>query len=961
MVQIPQVNTLLVNSFTEADSLLACIGVQHQRNINYQVKRVYDIALELLLLYRDTSFEVLSVPANQSLVEKIVVERKLDNKFLYFKNTDVTHGFIDAMQQMISNLRLDGWESNHFPFNAFVSKEKAMDIQQLLQAYEETLVEHEWFDEARLYKESIPVIEPEENTYCLAPTLTLSYLGMQFVERLPVENLEGLPLYQIANLEIPSSLHEYIKWEESSPWINFWRDNPMQMDAYLYRSTTKELEIQEAFHQIHRNTFTLEETAWLYPDDGSYEPAIQRVLEEKNIPFTCANGVPVLNSKPGRLLQGLIKWAQSRYSASKLCALLRENLLDVENPQIIAKYIERADIRWESFQYEKKLSQLLNETTEEKQIERIRETRRLVRSFFRYLPVSEENLDLPDLLRKLTNFMQKYSVIESPVDEAAQQKIFEYFEQISIFSASHLSLNDMFERITESLGQLRVVATGSKPNRIHLAPLSKGVFVPKKNVHIFGMAQDRAPSQVREDPLLLDKERRAMERRLLASGDKMKEQWFWLTQLIVQQEGKRLSISYTAFDIMANRSVFPSSFFIQAFRKVYDQTRASLTEIEKVLPIIDGLSEENWTEEDVWRQSLEKGRGVQLAEDAKNLYQLEMPKDEYRRARQEEKITEYEGYVPIAEGVYDPRLNHDLVMSAGSLELLGKCPYAYFFDKVLNLRKKEMRDYDPENWLDEAERGTLLHKLYEHYGREAMHRKNPMTLKEFESYAEKELAVWKEENPPPSEHIYEETKQKILRSCRIFYQNEQENDAHRVQEVEYEFGFEDSLASINLSGDAALQLRGKIDRIEESGEQELRVLDYKTGKPSSRYSSNKPFHGGRMLQHYLYMKALKDTGTFEQPVVETGYYFPSDRGYGSIAIHEVNHNYEERGDRVLNRLLDIIKYGEFFMTDDKMDCTYCDFTDVCKRTQYSNDMLNQKRQNGGSLGTEAFNGVRSID
>ncbi|SDW06241.1 ATP-dependent helicase/DNAse subunit B [Marinococcus luteus] len=958
-------SVLIVSIYLEAEAILAYLKENSRIGSSIEVKTTLDIAYEILLETKHDPFSLLNSANTGALIESLIMDTNSNNRFQYFKNINISNGFVKAMHQVVSELRLDGWNSANFPSEDFVSDEKAEDLRILLEDYEKKLAKNHWFEEARVYSEAIEAIEKNgldnNHTYYISPTKTCSFLETCFIKHLKVEGVKELPLYEAAAVDRPKLLNEHAEWNNNNEWKDFWGDSSPAMNMQLYRSVTKEVEIKEAFQQIHQNTTTAEQTLWLFPENEAYENHLAQFLDAKNVPYTSANGFSAIKSTSGQLIQGISHWLNSQYSASEVCSMLREGIIDIKHPNKIAALLEKADIRWGKQQYEKKLNDFINSLEDEREIKQARKAKRFIRSFFKYIPEEGIEIGQQEFIQSIIQLINKNSKAYSAFDEVSKQKIIEYLQQTSEFNKEVATSKKLLNELVESLVSLKVLASGPKAGYLHLAPFSKGLFVQRNNVHFFGMDQSSVPGQVKEDPLLLDKEREALGDSLPTSKEKMTEKTFWITQLLLQQQGKNVGMSYTTFDTIANRSVFPSSFFLQAFRNVYQLKNASLKEMENNLPVLEQTSENTTVEENLWRKALKDQQHVQIGEDAHELYPSETAKQEQRQAREREILTEHDGNVPLQEDAYDPRANNELAMSAGKLELLGKCSYAYFLNSVLKVNKKEVRDFDPSVWLDEAERGTLLHELYETFVNKSFKKQSNLSWEEFSQLAEERVEEWKIENPPPSEHVFERTKQTILRACYIFYQNEQENVSTRVEAVEYSFGInEDNFAKIPLLDGTAFQLRGKIDRIEKASEQRLRVIDYKSGKPR-RYSISEPYKGGRMLQHYLYAKALENLIDSEEIVVESGYYFPTDRGYGETAIHEVTSTYEEQGENVLNQMLNIVKHGDFVMTDDPKDCNFCDYATICKRDHYDANILKKKSQDDNAAGVRAYREAREVE
>jgi ATP-dependent helicase/DNAse subunit B len=100
-----------------------------------------------------------------------------------------------------------------------------------------------------------------------------------------------------------------------------------------------------------------------------------------------------------------------------------------------------------------------------------------------------------------------------------------------------------------------------------------------------------------------------------------------------------------------------------------------------------------------------------------------------REQKESHQFTEYDGKINIDHTLFDPRKNHELIVSSSRLELLGKCPYAYFLKYVLRIEAPGEIEYSPGQWLSPAQRGTLLHAIFERFYRELKRREEKPQLK----------------------------------------------------------------------------------------------------------------------------------------------------------------------------------------------------------------------------------------
>jgi ATP-dependent helicase/nuclease subunit B len=289
--------------------------------------------------------------------------------------------------------------------------------------------------------------------------------------------------------------------------------------------------------------------------------------------------------------------------------------------------------------------------------------------------------------------------------------------------------------------------------------------------------------------------------------------------------------------------------------------------------------------------------------------------------------------VPAAAGAFDPRKSKRAI-SPSSLEELAKCPLAWFYRRGLGLRLPEEPAYDPSQWLDPRQRGSLLHEVFETFVRELLPQQQLVGTdagrNTLERIVEDALARWRTTVPPPSESVFESEGTEIREAARAFLAMEEEwlpRTGARWHVPELAFGPR-APVSFTLPDGSSIPIHGRIDRVDQLPGGGLVVIDFKTGSATMHRKSPKQgaFNGGRSLQAPIYAAAA--AAVLEGTVVAFEYRFPTVKGENTRVVYRS----EEiaLAGPVVQQLLDHVVTGHFLPTLDKADCSFCDCQPVCR-------------------------------
>jgi ATP-dependent helicase/nuclease subunit B len=288
-------------------------------------------------------------------------------------------------------------------------------------------------------------------------------------------------------------------------------------------------------------------------------------------------------------------------------------------------------------------------------------------------------------------------------------------------------------------------------------------------------------------------------------------------------------------------------------------------------------------------------------------------------------------------GVIDhdvPEVGGARPVSPSAIEQLAKCPLAWLYRYGLGLRAPEDPEYDPDGWLDAAQRGSLLHAVYERFGQAWLERQHELALPAAEDdirrITHEEVARWAAQVPAPSAAVLAAESDALELEALSFLAMERElHDGgadDRWTSFEREFGSDGTVTWVAAGRE--LRIRGKIDRVDRLADGTHRVVDYKTGSVWAYRHEPKqgPFRGGRTLQAAIYSRIIERLdGT---RVSQFEYRFPTRRGGHEVVRYEPAAL--DEGERIVERVLDMASRGHFVPTTDVSDCKFCDFRPICR-------------------------------
>ena len=217
--------------------------------------------------------------------------------------------------------------------------------------------------------------------------------------------------------------------------------------------------------------------------------------------------------------------------------------------------------------------------------------------------------DLRALARGCRAFVAEFARVAGAMDATALAAIEKLLEELEVLPSTPLPPAEAAARLSDAVRALSIDADRPRPGRVHVAEYRSGGFSGRAHTYLLGLDEARHPGADLEDPVLLDAERRSINRILAPLAlplyrDRPRESARALRACVARVSGD-LTASYSSWNLRSldqQSEQFPSPFFLDLYRvragapqADYSDLVAALPEPAGFLPGVDAaLDETEW-------------------------------------------------------------------------------------------------------------------------------------------------------------------------------------------------------------------------------------------------------------------------------------------------------------------------------------------------------------------------------
>ena len=643
-------------------------------------------------------------------------------------------------------------------------------------------------------------------------------------------------------------------------------------------------EVEDVLTEIYSSK-QLDKCMIAVADARTYSQLLFDLAVRMKLPITFGCGIAITNSNPAKLLRLYNNWITTGlFSAASMDAMLSSDAFD---RNAFMGEFECPD-NWKIKDIFALLGQLKLSNNKKDNADK-------VAAYIESLSDEERTEDLEGELKRLADelalpceeFVNKYSKIRphgedyahellNHLDNAAASIIFN-----SLSIVRYAGIDQQAEDVISDILASMVCCQRSEPGKLHVTDISAAISSIRENIYVVGLSANNYPGTPKENYLLLDEDIKLfgedMER--YTSNGKIKEKrdrLFSLAKLCTAL-GCKLCISYAGFNVSELKYQNASSMVFDLYKLENGESvtikdlESNIAKVEYFAPRLDATREIGKAYND----------SMMIEKDGKTISSV------------------------LAKLTTDGRS-----YSPSALSDFFECRRKYMYKRILGLPEDE--EDKPFEVISAIDQGLIAHDLMEKLANTSITRDD--FLKLADAAFEKHL----KSHPALIASSVLGAKEQFMDMMALAY----DEDPHRKVVLKEE--------DIECKHEAGISIHGFPDRVEQIGDSEYIIVDFKTGRRVKHVQDDIY----SCLQVVIYAYLMEYMGYHI-----TGGEFRYLR-LGQTVTCQYDANMKLALNDMLVEFMEAVKHNDYPCTtaDDKGEpCKYCSYARLCNRLELEGD------------------------
>lgn len=785
----------------------------------------------------------------------------------------------------------------------------------LFDRYDNFLKDQGLLDGPALLRQATEAVQQEvapeiaEAVLVLLPSLTTYSDEEQFVDALCETAYDSYRLGDSAGTSrlaaAPSTLYRHQEEKSVLPYRTGHAARALREDSLPtspaevmpIQAATPEVEVESALREIKKRGTPLDEVEIAYVSEDPYldlwcrkARGLQRQVDSDSSPITFGGGLPPRQTRTGRALLAYFQLVEDGPETSRLVRMLRSGTLRLPEGHLSADEVADvfSQIRPEPNRqaYAEALESYAEDSYSSLHPGAVGRYDEFIGELFQLIPDGASSIEA--LTSRASTYLNSFGGVsglgktardpgERGLEETAYEELTTNLKRIGDTTGAWTDKAPVLARLLKKMtGERYVGAESPRPGAVHLTPIQHAGYSGRPLLVVMGLDAASVTEDLHARPIL-------------PAGIEEKEtqatQAWAVETALARHRGDVVALTPRK-QLDTGRTLQPSFVFSSLAETFGEEGENGKEAQEEGFAAADPEAATNTSE--YWLSVLNRAhtykpeaiREAARGDDLQHLFRG-------RKAllgRDAEEPT-YAGHINPA-GTDDLDLSGVAIhsgredpLSASQLQRLTESLYGFFFKRILGVDSPQEPAFEDEEWLDDLQYGSLVHKVLEEFMRDLG---RPVRAGDWEALwdeTKNQLEALKTYLRPPGPGFETRVRKQLQRDLRAFFRRERNRRPHVPVCFEWEFGYDDTPFILELPGGTSIPLRGSVDRIDQLESGGYALWDYKTGK-SDDYDPSDPLGEGETLQWDLYARVFEKIEG--ERVEASGYYFTSDEEQGLL-------------------------------------------------------------------------------
>ena len=689
------------------------------------------------------------------------------------------------------------------------------------------------------------------------------------INEYPLQPLEQELISKISNNVKAISVFDLFEIKENNIHINSYKN--------CYGSSN---EVGQILDDIYTNN-QADQCVIACADYSTYSQIFYDYACKYEIPLTFGNGISIINSYPGKLLQQYYRWLnEGNYGWKPFFKMIYSSYFNYE--LLDSLVVTDNEKEFDRSKFYDRLSRLRLTNNKDTNVIRIEElkksiSRREINDNYKlekYIPGFE--IIANELALPIEDFLSKYAVIRTDneennkLDESAKKVIID-----EIISIKDMGL-DIGDDVVETLLKKSAYKQGNKPGSIHISTIEDALSSLRNTLYVCGLSSTIYPGSPKENPLLLDSDLNDFNCKELTSEGKVKKKINDLLTLIKLATSlkNKINLSYAGLNVSELKNNNASSLLFEIYQK--ENEGKKLEDFKKEILNIPYFEPKLSNSREIGKAYNESKK---IAFKAKEKNNANVSIDLYK-------------YSPSA------------------LNTFFNCHKQFFYQNILKLNAPD--DYYPYEVIPVTEQGTLVHALMDYLADHRIPKDDFLKLsgEVFDEYMKITVPLIPEKITNAKEEFLE------------MLANGWEMDEANKRELD--FKEEDQDCKHKETG---IIIHGYPDRVEKTKDGKAVIIDFKTERNKT---SHKQDDIDTCLQVLIYAYIVENS--MHKQINHCEYRML--RYKDGIVACKYDDEMKEKLNNKLQEFKAVMDSGDFSISpmtkeEEKEKCKYCKFGAIC--------------------------------